>query len=717
MELPMAAAVSATYGTLAEAFDLLATTGDDTIGAVHEKEMRYQGLVVSDSYRRARRLADAWCAAFVWRKTLDAPAPVTEDVLLRLAQDPPRVGEDTLAEIDRLAADYRFLHWHLVFPDVFAMPKPGEEPSSRVAGWMGGFDVVLGNPPWERVKLQEKEWFALRRPDIAAAANAAARRKRIAALKDEDPKLSTAWEEALREADGESHLIRNSGRFPLCGRGDINTYSIFAETNRLVLGSTGRVGCILPTGIATDDTTKFFFGDLVESKSLVSLYGFENEEFIFPAVHHATKFCLLTVAGGERPQDAADFVFFARQVADLADRHRHFSLTREDIALLNPNTRTCPIFRSQRDAELTKAIYRRVPVLIKEGPPEENPWVVRFLAMFHMANDSGLFRTRAQLEGDGWRLDGNVFRRDDQAYLPLYEAKMVHHFDDRFGTYEGQTEAQANQGKLPEATSLQHADPYFVTLPEYWVPAGAVDEALADRWDRHWHLGWRDICRATDQRTVIASLVPRTAVGHTFPLILFSDPSAASAGLLLANMTSLVFDYVARQKIGGTHLTFTVLEQLTVVPARIYEAKAPWNPSDTVGNWLVPRNLELAYTAWNMESFARDCGHDGPPFRWDDERRFLLRCELDAAFFHLYGTARDDVDYILETFPIVKREDVKQHGEYRTKRTILEIYDAMQRSMATGHPYRTRLDPPPADPRLAHSAPVITDRPTGRHDA
>src|SRR5439155_1020204 len=128
---------------------------------------------------------------------------------------------------------------------------------------------------------------AARRPDIATASNAAARRRLIAALATDDPALWAAWLDSSREAEGESHLVRNSGRYPLCGRGDINTYSIFAETNRLILGPRGRVGCIVPTGIATDDTTKLFFADLVQSRSLVSVLGFENEEFIFPAVHHA----------------------------------------------------------------------------------------------------------------------------------------------------------------------------------------------------------------------------------------------------------------------------------------------------------------------------------------------------------------------------------------------------------------------------------------------
>ena len=294
---------------------------------------------------------------------------------------------------------------------------------------------MLGNPPWERVKLQEKEWFAERSPEIANAPNAAARKRMIEALIATDPELHQLFLADARKAEGESHSMRSSGRFPLCGRGDINVYTVFAESMRNLLNERGRTGCILPSGIATDDTTKFFFQDVVESKSLVSLFDFENKGIFFPGVHSSYKFCLFTSGRGLRPTvQTAEFVFFAHAVEDLRDPERRFTLSAEDIGLLNPNTRTCPIFRSRRDAELTKAIYRRVPVLIREAQgdrPEENPWGIKFNRMFDMSNDSHLFRTREQLETEGWRLEGNVFHRDEERYLPLYEAKMATLLDHR----------------------------------------------------------------------------------------------------------------------------------------------------------------------------------------------------------------------------------------------------------------------------------------------
>ena len=439
--------------------------------------------------------------------------------------------------------------------------------------------------------------------------------------------------------------------------------------------------------------------------SLVSLFSFENEDLVFPAVHHATKFCLLTLSGAARHVAKADFVFFARQAEDLSDIHRHFQLSIEDLELLNPNTQTCLVFRSAKDAELSKALYRRVPVLMDERK-RTNTWEATLLRMFHMGDDAELFRTDDQLRQEGFTLEGNVFRRGGIVFLPLYEAKMVNQFDHRFGTYAGQTEAQANQGKLPELTAAQHLDPHHAALPRYWVAETHVISFFQDKWSRSWLLGWRNITSAVTTRTSIATVIPRSAVGDPYPLILLSNDLAPRAGLLQANLSSFVFDYCARQTIGGNHLTYTSLAQLPLLPPSAYVGTAPWDerqPANSIADWIAARSLELTYTAWDLQPFAMDCGYAGSPFVWDEDRRFQIRCELDAAFFNFYGVARNDVGYIMDTFPIVKRKDEQNfNGDYRTKRVILEVYDAMAEATKTGKAYQTRLNPPPADPRAAH---------------
>ena len=696
----------------------------------------------------------------------------------------------------------------------------------------------------------------------------------IVELENNDPELYRAFSKALRESEGRSHLMRSTGRYPLCGRGDINVYTVFAEVMRTILNERGRAGCVLPTGIATDDTTKHFFQDLVSTKSLASLFDFENKGIFFPDVHRNYKFCLFTAGRGLRPTaDRAEFVFFAHSVETLRDPERRFALSPDDIALLNPNTQTCPIFRSGRDAELAKAIYRRVPVLIREAredQPEENPWDIRFGAMFHMANDSHHFHTREQLEADGWIPAGNVFHKDGAEYLPLYEAKMIHQFDHRWASYR---EAGGREAAV-DVTRQEKEDSSFTVLPRYWVearevylrtanlpkellaalrdrnadlivlevchllfinslrrdsegsvnaatarvypawiefvernpaarslaptqmglcgsnpayfqppgpnylPVEPIDEIKSDprsstAWfavDPHavlqsftsfeqyggfldstpplrtaeealsfaeellfrssprWLMGWRDITRSVEKRTTIAAIIPFAAVGDQLLLMLYPDTTDRPATALLGTLNSFVFDFVARQKLSGIHLKYFTMKQTAVLPPDAF--------SDTDLAFLVPRVLELLYTGEDLRDFAHDCGWDGPPFRWDEERRFLLRSELDAAFFHLYllakangdwrsarraddcpfdetpeqladlkhrfPTPRDAVAYIMDTFPIVRRKDEHTHGEYRTKRTILEIYDAMQASIATGEPYQTRLAPPPADPSCCH---------------
>lgn len=663
----------------------LEAASDESAAALATKEAGWADVLDSAEYRHQKLAADAWCAAFVWPKQLGeaADAAPTTERWRRIRDGVDQPSATTLTVVRDIATHYRFFHWHLQFPHVVAR---------------GGFDVVLGNPPWERVKLQEQEFFASRSEEIAGAVNAAARKKLIAKLAADNPQLGTEWTAASRKAEGESHFIRQSGRYPLCGKGDVNTYAIFAEHNRAALGPHGRAGFIVPSGLVTDDTTKEFFESLVSQRQLARCFHFENEDKVFPEVHHAFRFVLLTLGSAEN----TDLVFFARDVDDLRQPERHVSLTAADFEALNPNTRTCPTFRSRRDADINLAMYRRAGILWRESDEVHgNPWHVRFMRMFDMSNDSALFKVRAELSVEGATIEGNRVVAGTTTLAPLFEAKMVHHFDHRFGTYEGQTEAQANQGKLPECDDAAHADADRLTQPYYWVPQSEVVERLSGRWDRGWLLGWRDITGTEKQRTVIASLIPRTAVGNKLPLLLPTVESTLTA-CLYACLCSFSLDYAARQKMGGTTLNYFIAKQLPILAPSTYAQDAPWQRGTTLRDWLLPRVLELTYTSWDLEAFARDVGYDGPPFRWDPKRRFLLRCELDAAFFHLYGLSGPDVDYVMDTFPIVRKNEERVHGEFRTKRVILESYDAMTAAAHGITTYQTRLDPPAADPRVVH---------------
>ncbi len=727
-------------GDLAPSLVSLEDVSDDTIEGQRRKRQIYQDFINSSSYEFTRLWADAWCAAFVWikREQEHLPYPMTEEVFRRIEESPHNVSPAIKDEVRRLAEQYQFFHWHIEFPDVFWNAEPGHEAENRKTGWSGGFDCVLGNPPWEHTELKEKEWFAEKQPDIASARIGTQRKQMIDDLEEKNPGLYKAFFQVKRDHEGPSHFFRNSNRYPLCGRGRINLYAIFSESMRSLLNPSGIMGCIVPTGIATDDTTKLFFKDITQSRSVKSIYGFENEDFLFPSVHHATKFCLLTLISDNFPFSSdSKYVFFARKIEHLFDGKRVFSLSPDDISLLNPNTHNCPIFRSRQDADLTKAIYRRVPIFIREvrdSQADENQCGVTFKqGLFNMTSDSDKFRTRDELEIEGWHLQDNTFQKEGDECLPLYEAKMFHQYDHRWGTYSGQTDAQANQGTLPLLDAIMHLDPYLLSLPRYWVPSNIVHRvAIKHQREQNYFLAMREVSRATDSRTCIQAIIPFSAVGHKATIILAKDNSCGSLSKLISNLNSFIYDYCCRQKISGISLSFFIVRQLPVLNA-MANGFPNWLACILdIDEWIVCRCLELTYTAWDLEDFARDCGWYGPPFRWDEERRFLLSAELDAAFFHLYlpcipdgqwkpariadgavrdetdeefaklirhfPTPRDAVDYIMETFPIVKKKDLEAHGHYRTKDAILEIYDAMTEAMRTGQPYQTCLDPPPGPP-------------------
>ena len=679
----------------ASSYAAWASLPEDNIKHVSEKARKYDTLLGGSAIRYQHDLADLWTAAFFWPLTKETYDTVpTQDVFRRLRDGAYALSGKTAGRVKALAEEHRFFHWHLEFPEVFMKRQ--------------GFDCDLGNPPWERIKLQEKEFFAQRDPEIANAPNAAARKRLIANLPETNPDLWKAFASAKRMAEGESHFLRTSGRYPLSAVGDLNTYQIFAGLFRELLSDKGRAGVIVPTGIATDDTNKQFFADLTAKKALVSLYDFENSEGIFPAVHREQKFCLLTMGGSEAAPAGTDFVFFLTNAAQINESDRHFRLSSEDIALLNPNTRTCPIFRSKRDAEITKAIYRRVPILINESKGDAgNPWGIKFITMFHMTNDAHLFKTKEQFDSEEWHREGNIFQKDKDIYLPLYEGKLTQIYNHRFASFADVGSDDISKGNPRELSIEEQRNKYSVTIPRYWVSFDQYSMNLDNKIPSYW-LTFHGIANPNNERTFIAAICPSVPMGNSIPVVvsISGSISARTACFLIANWNSLLLDYVSRLKMGSRNMNYFVVKQLPAVLPNMITSAFQINICNAV--------LELTYTAYDMKPFAEDVWkelHPDPtlrpplpePFCWDEERRFKIRCELDALYFHLYGINRDDTDYILETFPSVKRKEIAKFGEYRTKNLILEIYDAMQHAKESGQPYQTVLDPPPADPRVSHN--------------
>jgi len=694
----MVAEPSAEYNSITSRTQGIDQAPDDTIDEIKRKAEQFHRLVVSPEYRHAQQVADAWCAAFVWRKHAGPRAePITTDTLFRLKADTEALTPTQRAEAERLSSQYQFFHWHLAFPEALAR---------------GGFDCVLGNPPWERIKLAEDEWFAASHPDIANAPNATARTTLIGGLASDNPQLYARYLAAKRQADGAGAFVRASGAYPLCGVGDINTYAVFAELSRGIMRQSGRLGCVLQAGIATDKTTSEFFEDVVRKKALVCLHSFDNHEGIFPGIKRSTRFCLLTLTGTDRPFDEGiRFIFYARSLDDIHDPNRCVILSARDIGLLNPNTKTCPVFQSMQDCDLVSAIYRRIPVLVNESAGT-NPWTLTIRRVLDMNKPQIL---------DLCKMSSPDIPNN---YFAVYEAKLFDQMNHRGSTYDG--------NRVRALTAIELEDPAYRPSPRYWIAPRDLAMRLPEFWTHKWLVVWQDVTDVnTMARTVSAAVLPLSGTNFTvrvgFPQVAPID----SAVFFVSAFNSFVFDYVSRQKIGGTHLSDFILKQLPLpTPDCLSQGPIGRDEKRTLRDWLVPRVLELTYTAWDLAPFAQECGWSGPPFRWDEGRRFLLRCELDAAFFHLYlsadangdwrraegetaedlarlkasfPTPRNAVAYIMDTFPIVRRKDEgKFNGDYRTKRVILEIYDAMADAVRTGQPYQTRLNPPPADPRCCH---------------
>jgi hypothetical protein len=817
----------------------LETLPEATPSDIAARAAAWQRFVDEARSSRLAHAADLLLGAFLLTKTDESitSIPTSQTLYLELCADSDSLqGSHNAQQQAQLqaaraaCAEARVLHWPLAFPQVFHK---------------GGFDCVLGNPPWEQLELKEEEFFATRNTLVLQARNKAERSQRIAWLaegtlvsklypKQESDHPTSIKEKALylefltvrRTAEAASAFAHvkevEGGRYPLTGVGRVNTYALFSETIWQIVSLRGRAGIIVPSGIATDDSTKGFFSTIVKTRRLVSLFGFDNAKRLFPAVHPDTPFALITLGATNKE---AEFAHYLLETGELNDERRRFTLSVQDFLQINPNTLTCPVFRSRRDAELTRKIHQRIPILVSEERNdafEVNPWGIRFLQGTHnMSSDSHLF-----------------FREGGVERLALYEAKMIHQFDHRWSSY-----AQEDGKDLSIDVSMQQKqNPAFVVQPRYWVeerevylrlarlpegllkavkegnekgqllclahllfaawlrprrqqgiylawrdfvaehgfargfaptqlglcgdnapmlkpatmddlPAEPVDQidtgplsttawyvvdpkalfayqkamepyelllkdcpplrtqAEAETWmtellrraSPQWLLGFRDITNATNERTVIASVLPLSAVGNQLPLMLTnSHPDSRVLSALVANLSALVLDFVARHKVGGTHLNYFLCKQLPVLPPESYSV------SDL--DFIAPRVLELTYTAHDLSAWAEELGYQGPPFAFDPERRVVLRAELDAWFARAYGLSRDELRYVLdptdvegmdypsETFRVLQKNELNQYGEYRTQKLTLHEFDRMTLAISRGEEYLSLLEPPPGVP-------------------
>ena len=587
----------------------------------------------------------------LWRGRWGNPVHVVTGVVPVTDQ---RLGQ-TLARMNAVIAEERFFHWQLACPGLWS-EGDGERRN-------GGFDAVIGNPPWDRVNLQQVEWFAQHCPDVARAPHAAARRQRIEQLQRRQAPQAVAYGRAAVRAAAQARVARSCGDYPLLSRGDLNLYALFVERAMGLVKPHGRVGMLTPSGLASGKTGSAFFRRVAQEGRLKALYDFENRKTFFPDVHGSLRFCVFVAR--KTPQDgaqnAAQCAFRLGSITELNDPERRFLLRAEDFARVNPNTGTAPSFRTRRDARITTGIYRRLPVLVeRSGGMVRRTWPVTYRRMFDMSADSHLFRSAP--EDGGW--------------LPLYEGKMMQAFDHRAADIVVNKSNVFRPARQRLLESSEKASPARQPRWRHYVNVGAKHWF----WPDSWVVAFKDVTSATNMRTMIAAVLPRAAISHKLPLLLLNSnisrrPSWAC--FILANLNSIVFDFVVRQKLYGTSLTLHILEQLPVVPPGRFNMRIG---STTIAAIVRAAVLELTYTAWDLTAFARDLGHRGPPFVWNPRRRLQLRARLDALFFLLYGiTSEAEIHYVYSTFPILQREERALYGRYVSVETCLKALRTFQR--------------------------------------
>ena len=645
---------------------------------------------ILDFWRALRWMIPGWDASkFQSRKFQTNPlAPALGEVFaghrplqemllngrVRINDDPPKTkqeharlaAESLIRAAKSLVEREHFMHWSLAFPTVWASAREEER----------GFDAVIGNPPWDRMKMQEVEWFAEREPDIAKAARASDRKKMIDVLKKKRQPLWNDYEAASEAAETAARVVRECGDYPLLSGGDVNLYSLFVERAASITAPHGIIGLLTPSGIAADKNAAEFFKSISQTGRLGALYDFENRKTFFPDVHASFKFSALVFGSNARLFEATSCAFYLHRVDDLRDADRVLNLTAADFSSVNPNTGGAPIFRARRDAEITTRIYREFPVLVdhRSGTPRK-VWPVRYTTMFHMTNDSHLFMRTDEMQSAGWYpVAGNRWKRGEAEAVPLYVGRMINHYDHRASHVTTSDDAVFHATLSDEISESEKSLPDFYARSQYWVSK----ESIVLNVGPEWVAGFRAIARSTDVRNVICSMVPTLACGNSLPILLPDEGSELSyklfAPLMLANISSLVFDYVARQKTQSSNLNWYIVEQLPMIPPAAFEAKLG---KHIVADFIRGEVLRLTYTANDMQAFARDMGYGGAPFVWDEDDRRHRTARLDALFFHLYGIDRDDADYILNTFTIVREQDEKAHGRFLTRDLVLAYMNAV----------------------------------------
>jgi Eco57I restriction-modification methylase len=622
--------------------------GDDTVDQIVEKERRYAELVASADAQRATLAADAWCAAFLVPKRPDVPA-ITEDVVYRLNGNSDALPADAVQCVQQIAAHYRLLHPHLAFPAVLTPPGNGDATSS---GWTGGFDLVIGNPPWDTLSPDRKEFFSAYDPQIRFA-----NKTEQTAIVDrllQEPEIDRRWNEYQRDLYAGVHLIKNSGRYTLfapgnLGKGDFNIYRMFVEASMQLTRPGGYVAQVLPNGFYGGANAMAIRKELYEHWQLRAVLGFINTgEQWFNSVDATTRFCLYAARRG-RSTKTVEVAFELRTPADLARALDSASihLNVDTIREQSPDALAIPEIANASDVQLVERMYAPWPKLGDEtaGSP-----IRHYQTEIHMGNDRDLF---------GEHEDG----------LPLYEGRMIDQYDHRAKAW------RSGRGRAAVWEQLRFDTPDKAIVPQWRVPRSNIPSKLGDRTDCY-RIGFGDVTAPRNERSLIAALIPPgTICGHKVPTIVFPDGWEWFYMIWLAVANSFSLDFLLRKKV-ALSVTYTVLDSMPF----------PRLPLDHPAvSRLGPLALRLTCTAPEMTDYWNSMATHGwcqpvptgttPPGLIDEEDRAKAKAAIDAIVARdIFGLSANELAAILDTFPVLHRREKRAYGEFRTKQIVLDHF-------------------------------------------
>jgi hypothetical protein len=595
------------------------------------------------------RLADTWTASFFIEKTDLQKQYPTNETLFKLRNGLP-VNEALLYEIEQISSSYHFFHYHLEFPEVFEK---------------GGFDCLLGNPPWEKITLLEREFFSSFER-IVNEKRSNIRKRLIEDLKDSHPLIYQDWIRANIEVEKKKQFMTTSNRFSLSAVGELNLYPLFVENNSNLINSNGFSGIIIKSGMLQSPTWAGFTQFLIENRKIVSAYDFRNWKGWFPAIGYHERFTLLTIA---EKSDVMEFGFYLDDTSEIKFSSKVFPISAVECLRINPLSKNIATFSSKRDKDILSSIYNKFEIIAIS-----KNWKIRYSRGLDMTNEAKELRTLEELEHEGYFLKKNLFKKDNQNFYPLLEGKLIHQYDHRFATFEGI--AQEKRFGIKAATNLpsdqQKADIRFEIIPRYWVSDTYKQKDKSSRkLYTDWSLTFRDTTNVISNfRTFVACIASQTAFNYKAPNLVIDDEDATiratKTALLLGIVNSIPFDYITRVKFYGANLIKNIIEQLPIID---------YEKAIVVKDHLINRVLKLSYTSESIKSFANDLNYNDAPYVYNTRERHIIKCELDAIVAHLYEIDKEDLEYMLDAFPIFKNKEIQLYGKYLTKETILRLYD------------------------------------------